>query len=117
MLLKLNGDIRKKITNQDAVSWKNIKSILYDHFSHLCNTNLITTQSENLKQGKIESIADYAERARRLLNKKNAMYSNLSEKQKTEHNRIAHKAFTRGLTNLEIKDKTVGIYTYQRYNF
>lgn len=34
------------------------------------------------------------------------MYSNLSVKQKTEHNRIAHKAFTRGLTNMEIKDKT-----------
>lgn len=34
------------------------------------------------------------------------MYSNLSPKQKTEHNRIAHKAFTRGLTNPEIKDKT-----------
>lgn len=92
--------------NLKDTSWKNIKSKLYDHFSYLCNTNLITTQLENLRQKKKESIAEYAERARKLLNKKNAMYSNLTGRQKDDNNRIAYKAFARGLLNPNIQSTT-----------
>lgn len=105
MILKINGEVRNLIINLENLNWENVKTKLYDHFSHLCNKSLLTTQLENLKQGKNESIAEYSERARKLLNKKNAMYSKLTEDQKIEHNRVAYKAFTRGLKDIALKER------------
>lgn len=107
MILKINGEARDLIFNLDDVGWSNIKSKLYEHFSHLCNKSLLTTQLENLKQGKEETLAEYAERARKLLNKKNAMYNKLSPDQKSEYSRMAYKAFNRGIKNDLLRERAL----------
>lgn len=107
MLLKISGEARNLIIKLDNLNWENIKAKLYDHFSHLCNKNLLTTQLENLKQKKGESLSEYAEKARKLLDKKNAMYSNLTKDQKEEHGRTAYKAFTRGINDRLLRERAL----------
>lgn len=107
MLLKITGEARNIIIKLENLNWENIKTKLYSHFSHLCNKSLLTTQLENLKQEKDESLSDYAERARKLLDKKNAMYNNLTQDQKEEHNRTAYKAFTKGLNDRLLKERAL----------
>lgn len=74
-------------------------------YGYLCNKNVITTQLENLKQNKDESLTDYSERARKLLRTKAAMYSHISKEQRDEYNRSASRAFMRGLNNFGLRQR------------
>lgn len=105
ILIKANGEARNVITSLDNPDWDSIKTALYSHYSHLCNKSLITTQLENLRQKKDESLTDYADRARKLLNTKNAMYTQINADQRHEHNRIAYKAFMKGLSNTSLRER------------
>lgn len=105
ILIKANGEARNVITSLDNPDWEMIKKALYSHYSHLCNKSLITTQLENLRQKKDESLTDYADRARKLLNTKNAMYTQINSDQRHEHNRIAYKAFMKGLSNTGLRER------------
>lgn len=107
VLLKLNGEARDLIVALDHFDWADIKSALVQHYAHLCNKNLVTTQLENIRQGEKETLTEYSERARKLLRTKNAMYSNLTKEQREEHNRIAYKAYMKGLTNTKLKERVV----------
>lgn len=115
LLIKVNSETRDVIVNVEDQSWESIKKVLMKYYDYLCNKNLVTTQLENLKQKRDESLTDYAERARKLLRTKNAMYNHLSEEQKSEYNRLASKAFTRGIigTNLRERVATRGAYTLE----
>lgn len=107
ILLKVNRETRNLIVSLNNLDWETIKTALMKHYAHLCNKNLVTTQLENVKQKKDESLLDYAERARKLLRNKQAMYMNLSEEQRTEYNRTASKAFVKGITNSGLKERVM----------
>lgn len=47
----------------------------------------------------------YSERARKLLQEKNATYDYLTAEQKEEHNRLAKKAFAKGIKDIKLKDR------------
>lgn len=103
VLLKVNGEARDTIMNLSNLNWENIKKSIMKSFDHLCNKTLLTAQLENLKQEKDESLTKYTERARKLLQTKNAMYKQLTEDQRKEHNRLAYKAFVNGLKDPSLK--------------
>lgn len=107
VLLKLNGEARDLIVALDHFDWAEMKGALVQHYAHLCNKNLVTTQLENIRQGEKETLTEYSERARKLLRTKNAMYSNLTKEQREEHNRIAYKAYMKGLNNTKLKERVV----------
>lgn len=107
VLLKVNGEARDLIVSLNNFDWIEIKNALIKHYTHLCNKNLVTTQLENIRQGEKETLTEYSERARKLLRTKNAMYSNLTQEQREEHNRIAYKAYMKGLTNTKLKERVV----------
>lgn len=107
MLLKANKEARRIITQFDTFNWKQIKKEILTHYAHLCNKNLITTQLENIRQNEKETLTEYSERARKLLRTKNAMYSHLTQEQREEHNRIAYKAYMKGLTDNKLKERVV----------
>lgn len=104
ILLKINGEARDIVMAMGNLDWENIKKSLLDHFSHLCNRNLLTSQLENLKQERDESLEKYTERARKLLRTKNAMYSHLTQEQKSEHNRTAARAFMNGIKDYNLRN-------------
>lgn len=104
ILLKINGEARDIVMAMGDLDWENIKKSLLDHFSHLCNRNLLTSQLENLKQERDESLEKYTERARKLLRTKNAMYSHLTQEQKSEHNRTAARAFMNGIKDYNLRN-------------
>lgn len=105
ILIKVTGEARDIVQAQHTFNWENTKMRLLEHFSHLCNKSLLTTQLENLKQNPNESLIDYADRARKMLKMKNAMYTFLNDDQKKEHERTAYRAFYKGLNNLDLKNR------------
>ncbi|XP_055305774.1 protein kinase 4-like [Sitodiplosis mosellana] len=68
---------------------------------------VLTSQLENMRQEKDESLAKYAERARKMLQEKNSVYKVLTEDQKLEHNRMARKAFAKGIQNGKLKTRLI----------
>lgn len=105
LMLRINSETKNLIISLDNFDWESIKAALMSHYSYLCNKNLITTQLENLKQKKDETLIDFAERARKLLRTKTAMYSQLSKEQRDEYNRLASRSFIKGLNNVGLKQR------------
>lgn len=103
--LHLRGEAKEVIGNVFNLSFIEMKEQLLHHFSHLNNKEIINSQLENLRQNPSESITQYAERARDLMREKNAIFHNLSQEQKTEHNRIARKAFANGISNSRLRER------------
>ena len=107
MILQLRGEAKQVVTNLANSEWSVMKSKLYKHFSYLANKDVLTSQLENMRQEKDESLTKYAERARKLLQEKNSVYKVLTEDQKLEHNRLARKAFSKGITNNKLKKRLI----------
>lgn len=105
MITQLRGEARVIVLAMDNYDWLNIKKKLLQHFEYLSNKNVLASQIENLRQEKDETLSQYAERARKLLNEKNMTYTYISEEQRTEHNRTARKAFAKGIKNDTLKDR------------
>lgn len=78
---------------------------LLSKFAFLSNKNVLTSQIENLHQEQNESLTQYTERARRLLRKRNSIYSHLTEEQRTENNRLVRRAFSKSILNGKLRDK------------
>lgn len=105
MILQLRGEpltIAKNIQNFD---WETIKSTLLRHFSYLSNREIIQSQLENLHQEKDESLSQFTERVRRLLVERNSIYTNLTEEQRAEHNRLARRSFAKGIKDNDLRRK------------
>lgn len=105
LALQLRGEAKTLINRLDNFDWQTIKNSLLTHFSYLANKNVISSQLENLHQEKDESLSEYTERARKLLREKNAVYNNLTEEQRLEHNRLARRAFSKGVSNPRLRDR------------
>lgn len=104
-LLQLRGEARNIIMALGDTDWRSIKSKLLKYFKYLANKDILTSQLENVRQLKDESLAVYADRVRKLLRDKNATYAYMTEEQKSEHNRIARKSFAKGITNFRLRDR------------
>lgn len=105
IILQLRGEAKFVILNLVGNDWPGMKENLLEHFSYLSNQNILTSQLENLHQEKNESLSDYANRARTLLKDKNATYTFLSNEQRLEHNRLARRAFSRGISEGKLRDR------------
>lgn len=105
MFLQLRGEARNVVNDLSEPDWDTIKQALLTHFAYLNNRDIITNQLENIHQEKTESLSKFAERTRKLLQEKNNSYSHLTDEQRSEHNRIARKAFSRGVTNSILRER------------
>ncbi|XP_031639926.1 putative uncharacterized protein DDB_G0289263 [Contarinia nasturtii] len=104
-ILQLRGEAKRVISGSEYSDWNVIKRKLISHFSYLANKDIITSQLENLKQEKDESLTKFAERARKLLQEKDSMYTHLTSDQKFEHNRMARKSFIKGIQNDKLRER------------
>lgn len=105
MVLQLRGESRNTIMGLENPDWGTIKGKLLKDFGYLANKEILTTQLENVRQYKDESLNTYAERVRHLLRDKNATYSYMTEEQKMEHNRLARRSFSRGLSDNKLRNR------------
>lgn len=107
MMLQLRGEAKNLISRNPNATWAYIRESLLKHFSFLSNKDILTSQLENLYQEKDESLSKYTERARRLLREKNSIYTNLSEDQRSEHNRLARRAFSKGIRDNVLRNRMI----------
>lgn len=105
MVLQLRGEAKTLVSRLNNFDFETIKNALLQHFAYLANKNVLSSQLENLHQEKDESLSKYTERARKLLREKNAVYNNLTEEQRLEHNRIARRAFSRGISDTKLRNQ------------
>lgn len=105
--LELRGEAKQIVASLPNSHWHTIRTKLYKHFSYLANRDILTCQLENLRQEKEESLSKYSERARKLLQEKNSVYNFLTEDQKLEHNRMARKAFSKGIQNTRLRNRLI----------
>lgn len=103
--LRLRGEAKRAVGDIFSISFEEMKDILKKHFSYLNNRDLINSKLENLYQEPNESLNTYADRARKLLREKNLSYNFITEDQRAEHNRLARKVFSRGISNPRLKEK------------
>lgn len=104
LLLQVRGEPRNILMALDNPNWPTIRAKLMKNFAYLANKEILTTQLENVRQYKDEPLNAYAERVRNLLRDKNATYSFMTEEQKLEHNRLARRSFTRGVSNPKLRN-------------
>lgn len=104
MMFQLGEEPRNLLIGMHQPTWDMIKQKLLKHYAHLSNKDLLTSQIENLRQEKDESLSKYAERTRQLLKDRNSTYSFLSDDLRKEHNRVARRAFTNGIKNQRIRN-------------
>lgn len=105
VFLQLRGEAKNVALNTENSDWHSIRQALLKHFAHLSEQEILISQLDNLQQNKNETLSEYAKRARELLRDRNSTYDSLSEEQKREHNRMARKAFARGIKNQKLKDR------------
>lgn len=105
MILQIRGEARNAIENLEETKWQIIRDRLRDYFSYLVNKDIINSKLENLRQEKHESLNTFVDRTRKILREKNSMYMGLSEDQKLEHNRIARRAFAKGIADPKLRNR------------
>lgn len=105
MLLQLRGEPRTLIAGLQNANWGTIKELLLNKFSYLSNKKILQSQLENIKQERNESVAQYADRTRKLLKERNSTMSSMSEDLRLEYNRQARISFTRGLKDPKLQDR------------
>lgn len=105
LLLQIRGEAKNAIESLSNSDWQTIKEKLQTYFSHMANKDIVNSKLENLKQEKNETLSEYIERARKLLQEKNLIYNRLSEEQRNEHNKIARRAFARGLKDQKLRER------------
>lgn len=107
VLLQLRGEAKTVIGDMNNADWITIKENLLKYFNFLANKEILTSQLENVHQEQNESLNAYADRVRNLLRKKIATYSFVTEDQKLELNRLARKSFSKGLSNMRLRNRLI----------
>lgn len=107
ILLQVRGEARNIVTSLNNPEWETIKNKLLKHFSYLANEEILTSQLENARQEENESPNVYADHVRKLLKEKNAIYAYMTEDQKLEYNRLARRSFSRGISNVRLRNRLV----------
>lgn len=105
--LQLRGEAKNFILALDNPDWETIKNSLLKYFAYLANKEILTSQLENARQYKDESLNAFANRVRKLLRDKKATYSYMTEEQKLEYDRLARRTFSRGLSNIKLRNRLV----------
>lgn len=105
IMLQVRGEPRNVIMNLNNLDWPTIKENLLTEFAYLANKEILTSQLENIRQYSNESLYTYADRVRNLLKDKNATHSYMTEEQKKEHNRLARRSFSRGLSDFRLRNR------------
>lgn len=105
MTLQLHGEARTVVKNMQNLDWETIKDKFMKYFSFLSNKEIIQSKLENLHQEKDESLSAYTDRVWKLLRERNSLYSNLTEEQRKEHDRIARRAFSKGIRDIPLRKK------------
>lgn len=105
--LNLRSEARNVVGDLYETTFEEMREKLLKHFSYLANKEVVTSQLENLKQEKNETINEYAERSRKLLKDKCSTYKYLSEEQKREYDRTARKAFAKGIKDSKVRDRLI----------
>lgn len=105
MVLQLRGEPLSLVKRIQNFRWETIKNTLLKQFGYLSNKEIIQSQLENLHQEKDESLSKFTERVRKLLVERNSIYTNLTEEQRAEHNRLARRAFAKGLKDNNLRRK------------
>lgn len=104
MMFQLGEEPRNLLITMNDPSWETIKQKLMKHFSYLSNKEILTSQIENLRQEKDESLTKYVERVRQLLREKNSTHSFMSEDLRKEHDRVARRAFVNGIKDRKLQN-------------
>lgn len=102
--LQIRGEAKDVMKSASSQDWQTIKEALLKYFAYLGNKQLLSSQIQNARQQRDESLIDYANRIRTLLKEKNATYSNLTQIQKKEYNDEARKSFCKGISNGKIRE-------------
>lgn len=105
LILQIRGEARNAIEQLEQTNWRTIREKLRDHFSYLANREIVNSKLENLRQERNESLNAFADRTRKILREKNNMYNGLSEDQKLEYNRIARRAFAKGIADPKLRNR------------
>lgn len=105
--LNLRSEARDVVGDLYETTFDEMKDKLLKHFSYLANKEVVTSQLENLRQGKNETINEYAERSRKLLKDKCSTYKFLSGEQKKEYDRTARKSFAKGLKDSNVRERLI----------
>lgn len=71
----------------------------------MVNKDIVNSKIENLRQEKDETLNQYVDRTRKLLQEENTIYKNLTEEQREEHNKIARRAFSIGVKDPKLKER------------
>lgn len=104
--LQLRGQARN-VLGVNRQNWNVIKHELLSEFAYLNSREIINSKLENLKQKTDESMVDYVDRARKLLQEKNCSYIVLHGDQREEHDRMAKRAFIRGISEPKLRDRMI----------
>lgn len=107
ILLQVRGEARNLVMSLENPEWESIKNRLLTHFSYLANKDILTSKLENARQEDYESINAFADRIRNLLRDKMATYSYMTEDQKSEYIRLARRSFSRGLSNIKLRNHLI----------
>lgn len=105
LILSLRREPRTIIKNLQEPSLEKIKDTLVKRFSHLSNKEVLSSQLENLRQNKDETLTQFAERTRKLLNDKISIYDQLSEEQREDFDRMTKRSFCRGISNPKLRER------------
>lgn len=105
--LQIRGEARNIIIALNNPDWEIIRDKLLSYFAYLSNKDILTSQLENARQEQNESLSTFADRVRKLLKEKNATYSHMTEEQKIEYNRMARRSFSRGVSNLRLRNRLI----------
>lgn len=95
---------RAYMISSNLNDWVDIRSSILSNYEYLANHDILDSQIENLRQEKDENLEKFTNRAMNLFVKKDEMYCSLSGEQKRDHDRIARKAFARGLFNQTLRE-------------
>lgn len=105
LVLQLRGECKSLVNNLPYLDFELIKDTLLKYFAHLSNKDIVQSQIENLHQEKKETLTEYTERVRKLLKEKNLYYNNMNEEQRSEQNRLARRAFVKGIKDRSLREK------------
>lgn len=103
LVRKVPIDAVTVVKHYSGENWREVAHILNEKYEHFHKSGtVLKSQIENLKQKPKESISEFAERARNLVQSRCSLYS--SRDMHDEINSTAAKAFKRGLANAKFRE-------------
>lgn len=103
MIRKVPTDLISIVKQYNGENWSDVIHAINAKYAHLHkNGDLLRAQIENLKQSPNETLSAYAERARKLVRERCALFR--SEDMHSEINAAAARMFKKGIANTKIRE-------------